>query len=100
MHLCRIARDLSRFRRVSQMQCICLIGRHIIQVGTTIRQGKNGGYTSVNLCVKQARPGGKVAEASDAPDVRRKEGMEERSDQGDPRGQQLVHRQPGSRRDH
>ena len=75
MHLCRIARDLSRFRRVSQMQCICLIGRHIIQVGTTIRQGKKGGYTSVNLCVKQARPGGKVAEASDAPDVRRKEGM-------------------------
>ena len=93
MHLCRIARDLSRFRRVSQMQCICLIGRHIIQVGTTIRQGKKGRYTSVNLCVKQARPGGKVAEA-------RKEGMEERSDQGDPRGQQLVHRQLGSRRDH
>jgi hypothetical protein len=53
-------------------------------------RGKKGGYTSVNLCVKQARPGGKVAEASDAPDVRRKEGMEERSDQGDPRGQQLV----------
>ena len=42
------------------MQCICLIGRHIIQVGTTIRQGKKGGYTSVNLCVKQVRPGGKV----------------------------------------
>ena len=36
------------------MQCICLIGRQ----GTTIRQGKKGGYTSVNLCVKQAsRPG-------------------------------------------
>ena len=42
------------------MQCICLIGRQI-QVGTTIRQGKKGGYTSVNLCVKQARPGSKVA---------------------------------------